>query len=948
MAVITSVCASWSDLDADLKAFRSELQNIETNVGKDVNAIINSPDEALIDAQVTTALNFVNDFFAQQPIGGLKKAMNDSNIQYVGDNAYKPLEDQGFLYANSRYWLCNSTNSEAPVRNQISYNYVGLGNGIKTPEEISVILGRTYVDPSEDVIASYLKQANTALNEPTPPDTSVTGCRTTYGNIAVLREYYRGCGSNLNTLSEFLKDSYSKGFGVIWSTSKVIVVYKPEALDNADFNASWVRTYLNQVVFDDDIEFVDTYCFVRIEEHLGYNIPRQSAQSLLDIKLKADSNQPSSQTLIARSVRFSVNEDVKNMSPIIVSRGCTPDKISNTSYTLGMSVNGIYRVIDISSDKGQRIVRTQYILQDIVDSIAEVFGDLVDCGIVGTEFFIKLKSGFGATGSITLFYTPEDCSEALGLHNSINESVYARSLVLESLFQETDLKTAGEVIWAGGSSQTSQTPSPFYITYLNAGNLSNDQKYALLTQGSYWDLIKQDIATNRSVLGSSCSTGDTVMQGQAVNALESALCFFDSNNFNYREYLTLLGSFSGSLHGILVNKLHIYSVDPYTSKSVVRDGLAVALNTIISGDGILANTGAWAKAYLPLDSNYAMSARLRLLYSIANQYAYMDQVVADQARQQLCAYAESVDVSNTALFSKTTASSTFNKIMDGMDALTNTMNAFTNDDLNRIIWNLLKTTPGIEELFNASSFVQSGLDFLGQEADAGIREIEDFVSDLMSSLGINTAKKKAIGALLAIKASLQTAQGIANKIKALYTATTNKIVTLSNFNLNMSGSLGFQSKYLSCYSTGNISAMPLLLLAKMLSVLNDLADKLNKRLEAMRKIAQYAIDSILCLLDKLVLGLTGTMSYETTMQVGIASMSFQCTSYVSLGAEFDPEVLQHIMDIRRQIDFLLASLKLQVVTFKKHSENLDASKSAFTKSLENTVEDLINRLKNCF
>lgn len=948
MAVITSVCASWSDLDADLKAFKAELQSIEATVIAGVNAIINSPDEKQLDDQVTTALNYVNDFFAQQPIGGLKQAMNDSNIQYIGDNSYKPLEDQGFVYANSRYWLCNSTNSEAPSRTQIAYNYVGLGNGIKTPDEISVILGRAYVDPPEDVIVQYLKQANTNVSIPAQPDTSVTGCRTTYGNIAVLREYYRGCGSDLNTLSDFLKDSYSKGFGVVWSASKVVVVYKPEALDASEFNADWVRGNVNQVVFNDDIEFIDGYCFVRVEEHIGFNISRQSAQNILDMKIKADSGDSTSQTLLSRSVRFSVNEDVKNMSPIIVSRGCNPSKLSSTSYTLGMSINGIYRVIDISSDKGQRIVRTQYVLQDIVDSIAEVFGDLVDCGIVGTEFFIKLKAGFGATGSITLFYTPEDCSEALGLHNSINESVYARSLVLESLFQETDLKTAGEVIWAGGSSQTSQTPSSFYITYLNSGNLSSDQRYALLTQGSYWDLIGQDVATNKTLLGSGCSTGDTEIQGQSVVRLESALCFFDSNNFNYREYLTLIGSLSGSLHDILVKKLHIYSVDPYTSKSVVRDGLAVALNTIISNDGILANTGAWAKASLPIDSNYAMSAKLRLLYSISTQYAFMDTVLAEQARQQLCAYAESIGVSNTVLFSKTTASSTFNKIMDGMDALTNTMNAFTNDDLNRVIWNVLKTTPGIEELFKASSFVQSGLDYLGQQADEEIRELEEFVSDLMSSLGINTAKRKAIGALLAIKASLQTAQGIANKVTSLYTATTNKIVTLSNFNLNMVGSFGFQSKYLSCYSTGNISALPLLLLAKMLSVLNDLANKLNQRLEAMRKIAQYAIDSILCLLDKLVLGLTGTMTYETTMQVGIASMSFQCTSYVALGAEFDPEILQHIMDIRRQIDFLLASLKLQVVTFKKHSENLDASKSAFTKSLENTVEDLINRLKNCF
>lgn len=949
MAVINKVCASWSDLDADLKAFKQELQVIESNVSAGVNAIINSPDEKAIDAQVTTALNYVNDFFAQQPIGGLKQSMRDANMQYVGENSTKPLEDQGFLFANSRYWLCNtSIAANSNPKTQTPYSYVGIGKGVKTPEEITTIIGRVYVDPPDDVITHLLEQANVSSAQPAIPDSSVTGCRTNYGNIAVLREYYRGCGSNLNTMSDFLKDSYSKGFGVVWSTSRVVVVYKPETLDASDFTHDWVRRSLSTVVFNDDIEFIDTYCYVRIEEFLAYNTERSIAQTLLDTLDKANARTPGSSALISRVVRFSVNEDVKDMSPIIVSRACNPALLSTSAYTLGMSVNGIYRVIDISGDAGQRIIHSQYTMQDVVDGVNEVFGDLVDCGIVGSEFFIKLKPGFGSTGSITLFYTDEDCSEALGLHNSINESVYARSLAQEQLFQETNLKSAGEVIWAGGTSVTSQTPSSYYITYLNGGNLSADQRYALLVQSSYWDVIRTSVGSHRSQLSTSCSIGNTVMQTQAVRSLEEELCWFDTNNFNYREYLSMLSAISGSLHDVFVNKQHIYGIDVYTSKQVVRDGLAFALNELISNEGILANTGAWAQASLPLESNYAISARVRLLHEIATQYSFVDPVITEQAHEQLCSYAESLDVSNQTLFTKTTPASTFNKIMDGMDALAYAMNSFSNDDLNRVIWNLLKNTPGIEQLFQSAAFVQSGLDILGNGVDDGIREFEDFVSDLMSSMGINTAKKKVIGALLAVKAALQTAQGVANKITALYTALTNKIVTLSNFNLNMAGSLGFQTKYLSCYSTGNISAMPLLLLAKMLSVLNDLADKLNKRLEAMRKIAQYAIDAVLCLLDKLVLGLTGTMTYETTMQVGVASMSFQCTSYVALGMEFDPEVLQHIMDIRRQIDFLLASLKLQVVTFKKHNENLDSAKSAFTTSLENTVDDLLNRLKNCF
>jgi hypothetical protein len=199
-----------------------------------------------------------------------------------------------------------------------------------------------------------------------------------------------------------------------------------------------------------------------------------------------------------------------------------------------------------------------------------------------------------------------------------------------------------------------------------------------------------------------------------------------------------------------------------------------------------------------------------------------------------------------------------------------------------------------------------------------------------------------------VELALDTAIAIAQRITTLYNTTTQKIITLSNFNLNMSGSLGFQTKYLSCYASGGISAMPLQFLAKMLATLNDIADKMNKRLSDTKKVANSAIDKIICLLDKLVLSLTGTMMYESTMQVGMVSMKFQCTSYVNIGTQFDPKVLQHIMDIRRKINFLLACMRVQAVTFQKHEENMDAASSVFTGSLEDTVNEILGRFSKCF
>lgn len=943
MAILNQVCANWSDLSRQLDQFKMELRAIEIDVNKQVSDIINSKDAKDVDTSATKALEEANNFFATQG-SSLESVTRNSGISASTPEA--PLESLGYVYANSRYWLCNTTSNATKYAPPEDYGYVGIGAGEYDEQQIAALLGREYVDPDPDSISSMLQQATNTPPESPAPQQSITGSRHGSGNIADLRELYRGCGSTLETLNSFLHDSYMAGFGVLWSTSHVVFVPKPQAFTDDEFNSSYIRRQVNAVVYEDDMLFRDDMCFVRIENYVGHNTSRESALNTLrrlSIELGV-----SELPLIARTITFNPNEDIHDTSPLITSRGCDASKLNTTTNLLGLAVNGIYRVIDVTGDRGQHIVRDSYGASDIADSITEVFGDLVETGTVGSEFFVKLKVGFGATGTLSLFHVgSEDCSDVVGLQAAIDESAQASAQVLGGSAASIKLSSVGEVTWSGGVSLVSETPSSYMLDFLSSDSLPRALTTSLVTKTNYWEAIQNDLESIQSEMAAGCDTNQNQRLAAGIMACESMFSYYDASAFKYREYKTMRSALGTSLHDILVHKTDVLSLDVYTSKKAVNASLTAMLNDILGSDGIVPSVSSPMLISYPLSLNYAMASRLRLLYSVSTQYSYIDEAMAAQSKSELCSYVSALGVATTNQIEKSEIGS-FAKIMDGMDALNRSIGMFSGDDLNRVIWNVLKDTPGISSLFDAGEFAQRKLDDAAGFVDSGIRSIEDAISDIVDALGLDAANRAVITALMQVELALDTAIAIAQRITTLYNTTTQKIITLSNFNLNMSGSLGFQTKYLSCYASGGISAMPLQFLAKMLATLNDIADKMNKRLSDTKKVANSAIDKIICLLDKLVLSLTGTMMYESTMQVGMVSMKFQCTSYVNLGTQFDPKVLQHIMDIRRKINFLLACMRVQAVTFQKHEENMDAASSVFTGSLEDTVNEILGRFSKCF
>lgn len=953
MAVINQICASWTDLAKQTKEFQSELQSIESGIHSAVDGVLNGPDTKSLDATVTQALAQANSFFAQQNIGGLNQALRDSGIATPEDVSEKTLHDLGFYLANGRLWRTNAQVGVASNTQQ-SYGFAGIGAGEYTHEMIAAVLSRDFDEPTDRSIQEMLQTAyaGTQLRQQAQRASdsgSVTGSRNAAGNISSLRELYRGCGSDLETLSSFLEASWLLGFGCVWSTSHVTVVPKPTSLPADQFDAKYVRKQLNSVLFDSDLdfEFDSQYCIVREELYLGCNITREEAKAVAQRYADRFDLLVSNFPLIARTVRFKPLEDSLGAVPLIMSRGCDPSQLSTTSYAFGMSVNGIYRVIDVTGDQGRKITRTSYTVEDIVDSVNEVFGDLVECGSIGQEFFIRLKSGFGSLGSISLFYVPDlDCTTAIGLQGCIDESAQGRALAQERRLLIPDLSVVKEVMWLGGASEPAPTASSFFTSFLNTSGIDNYRKRALLQQSNYWE----DIASAVSASSKSLSEAYSAKTNPAlhVSELEELLVYSDVVNFSYREFKSLKSALGSSLHSLLVFDIGVTALDTFTSTTAVRDNLTNTVSTLLSTDGIVQNTSAWSSVSLPLDLNYSTSAKLRLLYAESTEYSYLNETASMQAQTNSIAYASSVASAVNQVTVKTTSSSTFSKILDGVESLLDATSDLIHTDMNRVIWNTIKDIPGVQDIIGGEKYLERKLSALGDGIDAGIRSVENLVGDLLSSLGITSLDRKAVNVLLQAQACLESAQRIVNSIKSTYNSTTKKIVSLSNFNMNFSGSLGFQTKYLTCYTSGALNYQSTVSLAKMLELINGAADSLSAYLKKLVDMIDSAIDKILCLLDKLVASITGSMSYETTMQVGLVTMKASCVSSIALGSTFSPNVLSHIMDLRRQIDFLLASMKLQQVTLKKHDQNLQASSSAFTTTLQDTVDGILSKVTKCF
>ena len=982
MPVLHTVCDMFSNASQDVVAFKNSLAEIAAEFNTGLKALSATVDAADLDARITSAAASLDTFYGgAEGSGAAAQGMANAGIPDASvDATERVLESKGFIQASSgeRYWICNSKKNSTA-----SSTVSGIGAGYGGPAEATLLLGRDITDPSASIINGMLIRAHGGVVSSTTTVSTSTGPRIQAGNIDNLRELAKGCGST-DSLWSFLQtiNKYESGYGAVYSTAVTETVVKPTTLSLTQFTADYVRRQFNSVLFDDDMLFVDDICYVRIEHCLGFSYDSFSHVLLNRSSLAADLDRTvESLPIIRRSVRLTANETVVGRSPVIRTRGCKAAKLTANRFTIGLSVNGIYRIIDVTGDLGSFAAHSEYTSEIVVANINKIFGDLVLCESAGPEFWIRLRDGFGADGTLSLFWSGEyDCADLLGLDNAAIDAIESGATTTKQT-TNFSLKSALEMTWLGGSVSTTQQASISMLLGLQvAGAYTEQQASVLLSGDDYWTaLAKSDAFTNTaSILSTVCTkaaeaagaTTSTQIPVSVTNALadyEGQLVFADVTNLGFQEVSILISSFGiASFDKVLRLKPWIWSIDPYKTSSDTMLALRAAIKELLANDAISYTDTEWMTITSPLSINYAAAAQLRIQHDIVR---YLSDVAdTDEAAKSVasfCKYSSAVTgvVQTSITASKsTTADQSGTVYILSSTATAQLQNIVASksisDSMSQLLWDALPkdvqttlTNMSVEKAQETTATTSISVNVTAADSVSDTKEslttLEDLVTDLIGDSELSSMKRRILAAILEAELALIEATQLVKSMTALYASLLAKLESLSNFAINFSGSRGFKTKYVTCVATGSISAVQLLVLAKLLKALNDMANTVNKLLTKLHDLVQTALDKIVCMVDKLIANLTGTIQYEATVQHGAVTVSLQCTSTVSLANDFDPSVLTQITVLREDILMLIDAFKLQTVTFKSHTENINSASSSFSGSLADTLSNLKSLFSKC-
>jgi DNA-binding protein YbaB len=963
-------------MSSEVKAFSADLADVTKAFDAGLHDIEKTVDLAALSVQINSALGTLDQFFGGPAGSGIAtKTMVTMGLPAADVNASaRVLENKGFVDSGTRYWVCNAHTQSAPGR-AVS----GIGAGFAGPEVASVLLDKYIADPDEATLAGMLVRAHNAAADPTPTSrNNSTGVRVQSGNIDNLRELGKGCGTTANLL-EFLKTAYSHGagFGIVFSTAITQPLFRPASVSRQDFNHAYVRKQFQNILFQDDIMFDGSgdVCYVRTESPVGYSYEPFATVQARHQELAASMNRtPESLPLIRRAVQFPANETVVGRCPVIRSRGCRPEAMTANHFTVGLAVNGIYRIIDVTGDEGSFGIRTSYSTSDIVTNINKVFGDLLLCESSGTEFWLRLRDGFGSSGSLSVFWSGDtDCSHLIGLDNACMDALETGSqgIRTQSAF---DLSKALEVTWAGGSVSTTQMTSMGLLLLSQTPKaLTATQSASLLSGSDYWTELaaNQEFTDLSKTIQSSCVADTKSKNAKTFDArltdslaqYESELVFADVTTLGFHDVSILFSGFSVlGLDTILRMKPWIWSIDPFQTESATLSAMQAVIRELTKASGISYSDTEWLTVTSSLPLNYAVAAQLRIQHDrlrYLNDLSESDDNGTDASG--FCAYVAAVAgtlQTNSLVTKATTSDQSGTTFIAGFATTSQAQIQAAKVDINQLVWDTL-TSDVMDKLAaisiaKAQSILNDGVsiveDIAGDIASgalSGIRSVVDLIGDLVGGISLSETKRRALAALLNANNALTTAQGFVSRMTSRYAALMTQAESLSNFAINFSGSLGFQSKFVTCVATGSVSALQLDLLAKFLSIINELADKLNKLMRKLRDLLQAAMDKVVCMIDKIMAGLTGTIQYEATVQRGVVTATLSCTMTVPLSIDFDPSILVQINGLRDRILFLVDAMRLQLITFKAHTTNIDATASSFTGSLADTLADLLSKFAKC-
>jgi hypothetical protein len=648
-----------------------------------------------------------------------------------------------------------------------------------------------------------------------------------------------------------------------------------------------------------------------------------------------------------------------------------------------LSVNGIYRIIDVTGDLGSFAAHSTYTAEIVVANINKIFGDLILCEVAGDNFWIRLRDGFGADGTLSIFWSGDtDCADILGLENAAIDAIETG---MASTKQTTvfSLRTALEMTWLGGSVSSTQQASTSMLLGLQVSGAYTKQQTAVLLSGDdYWKAVSDsaEFESTSSTLAAMCAKAvesasaseSTHIPATVTNALadyEAQLVFADVTDLGYQEVSILINSFGVSnFDKVLRLKPWIWNIDPYKTSSDTMTTLRATIKALIASDAISYTDTEWMTVTNPLAINYAAAAQLRLQHDMVQYLGDVsDTDEAAKSVASFCKYSGAVTgaVQTNITASKSTTADQSGTVYILSSAATaqlqNIIAAKSNSEsMAQLLWDvipsdiqttLINMSSGKLRAVSATSSTSFSITTTNDEDSQGTAEslssLEDLVMDLLGNSSVTSMKRRALAAILEVELALIEATQLVKSMTALYASLLAKLESLSNFAINFSGSRGFKSKYVTCVATGSITAVQLLVLAKLLKALNEMSVAVNKLLTKLHDLVQTALDKIVCMVDKLMANLTGTVQYEAVVQQGAVTVSLQCTTTVSLADDFDPSILTQITALREDILMLIDAFKLQTVTFKSHTENVNSASSAFSGSLADTLSNLKSLFSKC-
>lgn len=972
MSSFLEACQNHADINKQLADLDAKIDVAEKLVD---DAIADMNDAAAKDfsGQINAAITSHNEVFAASNPRSLNEAFKDSGITRIDRtkrDAEIRMEKRGFCVVLGNAYSINSGLS-TQTTDALSLQ---TGKGIASIEELRVLLGNPdYVDPQITV-----PQASSAVSR-SRDVRSVTGTYNSSGTIDQLREISKAFKGDLKAVKSFIERSWINGVGILWSMPMTEIVEASDETSTFDYDV--VRSKLGYPAFDEDIIIDDRKAMVFTEIFISDYASRDYASSLaatkyLELGFKG---QPQ---LFCRVVRYSSTEEIRNQSPVLRTSGFDGSRLGPNAYKLGMSVNGLARVIDVTGDQGSGQMYGAYTVKTVASAISRVFGPHLKVEGYGDEISITTTDR-GPGSSISFFSVGDgDASQYLGINGLLTRSVANSNRIggvaAEQSITLDQLQTA---TWNGGDMSSVQVTASIIDT-LRFANIGAAKVKALSTGLSYWDLTARESQAQVEVISDICKAYENkptkefiANSRESVRKISDLYGFVDLNDFRQRDALAMFDVLGeNGLADVLNLRPNIDELDIYEPQENVRARMIALVEAQIEADGIetieypMEIINAYRQNHGKIAYALAIYNRLDREY---NQLAYEEH---QDLRERFCAYVASLEISTESILVKSDETASAKQVSTLWDDIVDTMgDIFNKDAAQNAMTALVDYICGIDP--ETCDKVKEYWAESQEAADEYENKFADMVGNFVSST-LGDKYRDLVSALALINRLLVRAQGLVKRGREAATRffqntfNTNKTLPevledLANLNYNVYGNLSWQTKFVSCYASGGGDALMSAMFALLMDTLNGIIAAINKLMQNMVKALIDALDVIQCLADKLMEAFSGYISYEMAgagNYVAMGLLPIPVTFKLNCTANFgftdgDPALSRELANLKSNLRLLAGLLQLQslkynqldksVLVYKSMEITATAGAAAIIEQIRQQIQDKLRALTAC-